>query len=527
MLADVYRRFDPHATGATRQSDLPTDEMGNLQFQDSNGQNIVINVGGQRPELPTWAMLPAFENILNPNHNPRTSETPPVRYSTRANRTNVRSTLDAVQRREFDELVQVHMDLHAAQQNQTSVSEVPYDPRPQPLPNNRIPRIEQANMPDAIESIEIHAQIERHRILQRTNAEQNRERQRKGNSKGKTKDVSNDVPDDQSTHDRSDFSSSSTNCAICLQEFVVGEVVVRLRCGHVYHRHCRQRAEENNQTLCSICRSNRTTIAASWQFVTPVEDPSNPSQQPRHSQDTPLDRTAEAEVSAAGPSTEVFNIAQDELPAIPGTPEGSEHLGSHPDAQIFPWWSSKDGKYYLSVRLPTGLSIIVDPGAYTNLAGAKWIKAQAEQAKRNNHYSKQNKMKVPLGVSGVGNGSQECTWQGQIPVAVEGEYPSGRSTCVHRFECPIVEGAGEDLPALLGLKSMSEKNAILEMTPGKECLIFPGAGGYEIKLAPGFTRIPLVKAPSGHLCIPTDKFTSSSSASGLPKQEFTLHSRVE
>ena len=179
------------------------------------------------------------------------------------------------------------------------------------------------------------------------------------------------------------------------------------------------------------------------------------------------------------------------------------------------------------MRLPSGSSIIVDPGAYTNLAGLKWVQEQAATAKANQHLSKQEKMKVPLGVSGVGNGSQQCMWQGKIPIAVEGEYPSGKNTCVHQFECPIVDGAGKDLPALLGLKSMSEKNAILEMTPGKECLIFPGPGGYEIKLAPGFTRIPLTKAPSGHLCIPTDKFSSSSSSAGLPAQEFTLHSRIE
>ena len=179
------------------------------------------------------------------------------------------------------------------------------------------------------------------------------------------------------------------------------------------------------------------------------------------------------------------------------------------------------------MRLHSGSSIIVDPGAYTNLAGLKWVQEQAATAKANQHLSKQEKMKVPLGVSGVGNGSQQCMWQGKIPIAVEGEYPSGKNTCVHQFECPIVDGAGKDLPALLGLKSMSEKNAILEMTPGKECLIFPGPGGYEIKLAPGFTRIPLTKAPSGHLCIPTDKFSSSSSSAGLPAQEFTLHSRIE
>ena len=179
------------------------------------------------------------------------------------------------------------------------------------------------------------------------------------------------------------------------------------------------------------------------------------------------------------------------------------------------------------MRLPTGLSIIVDPGAYTNLAGIKWVQEQAAVAKQHKHSSKQDKMKTPLGVSGVGNGSQKCVWQGQVPIAVDGEYPSGQNTCVHKFECPIVEGEGKDLPALLGLKSMSEKNAVLEMTPGKECLIFPGPGGYEIKLAPGYTRIPLVRAPSGHLCIPTDRFPTSSSSSGLPSPHFTLHSRVE
>ena len=259
----------------------------------------------------------------------------------------------------------------------------------------------------------------------------------------------------------------------------------------------------------------------------PVEDPPNPTQPSQSSQSTVPDQPANAESSVAGRSAEVFNIAQDEFPESFGTPEGSESPGSHPDAQIFPWWEWRDGKCYLSVRLPSGLSIIVDPGAYTNLAGIKWVKEQAAKAKEFKRSSNQDKMKAPLGVSGVGNGSQKCIWQGQIPIAVDGEYPSGQSTCVHKFECPIVEGEGKDLPALLGLKSMSEKNAVLEMTPGKECLIFPGAGGYEIKLAPGFTRNPLVRAPSGHLCIPTDKFTASSSSSGLPAPQFTLHSRVE
>ena len=190
---------------------------------------------------------------------------------------------------------------------------------------------------------------------------------------------------------------------------------------------------------------------------------------------------------------------------------------------------------FLQVALEDGMSIIVDPGAYTNLAGKQWVKAQSRKALENNHQPKQTKMTRPLGISGVGDGAQECKFQASVPVAVPAEYPSGISTALHTFECPIVEGSGENLPALLGLKSMADKKAILEMTPGKEALIFPGPGGYEIKLAPGHTKIPLKKAPSGHLCIPTDHFSSVSSSSnsssssasgGLPPPQFTLHARV-
>ena len=171
-LAEAYRRHSSQATGSAQQRTPMPDEDGNIQFQDSNGQNVIINIGAQRPELPAWATLPAFENILNPNHRRAGNN-----RGTRVNRTNFTSTLDATQRHEFSQFAQVHMDLNEAQQNQTSVNEVPYEPRPQPLPANRMPRIEEANQPAALASIEMHAQIERHRIMQRTRAEPNREAQ--------------------------------------------------------------------------------------------------------------------------------------------------------------------------------------------------------------------------------------------------------------------------------------------------------------------------------------------------------------
>ena len=97
---------------------------------------------------------------------------------------------------------------------------------------------------------------------------------------------------------------------------------------------------------------------------------------------------------------------------------------------------------------------------------------------------------------------------------------------MHSFCTPVVSGTGKHLPALLGLRSLTAKSAILEMTPGKECLTFPGPNGYRIKCEPGALRIPLVRAPSGHLVIPTDKFQelkANQAAGGLPAQAVSLH----
>ena len=49
---------------------------------------------------------------------------------------------------------------------------------------------------------------------------------------------------------------------------------------------------------------------------------------------------------------------------------------------------------------------------------------------------------------------------------------------------------------------MAENNAVLDMSPGNERLIFLGPGGYKPEWSPGTKIIPLEKACSGHLMIP-------------------------
>ena len=279
--------------------------------------------------------------------------------------------------------------------------------------------------------------------------------------------------------------------------------------------------------VCPICRGTARIVAHFLYVVYERED--GTSTVPENAQHAsiatpptpPVSAFATPHQSPQRPS----EMPQGTESPVRDTPRPS---GLTPNQIAFPWWpNSRDEQVFNTVTLPEGMSIIVDPGAYTNLAGKLWVRQQCIKAKEHNLLPKHEKMREPIGVAGVGEGSQKCVWQAQVPIAVSGEYPSGSEMQIHTFECPIVEGTGESVPALLGLKSMSSKNAILEMTPGKEALIFPGPGGYEIKLEPGYTRIPLKSAPSGHLCIPTDHFDRVPRAvGGLPQASMQLLARV-
>ena len=130
------------------------------------------------------------------------------------------------------------------------------------------------------------------------------------------------------------------------------------------------------------------------------------------------------------------------------------------------------------------------------------------------------KMKHPLSIQGVGDGAQTCTWETKLPIAV---LSGNNEAEVHYFETPIVEGGGEDLPALLGLRSIRAKNGVIETQPGQERLSFPGQGGYTIQFSPGTKHIKLECAPSGHLVIPCCEWTKVQSKAGVPIPRTTFH----
>ena len=210
-------------------------------------------------------------------------------------------------------------------------------------------------------------------------------------------------------------------------------------------------------------------------------------------------------------------------PPTPPGPVETHHLGT-PDSQrtfqsvgsVLPWWPQQEDHpdttqvySHSATQLPNKLSVIVDCGAWTNLIGESLARRVAERSARAGHQTKSSKMDQPLSIQGVGDGSQRCTWQCTCPVAVpHADGTTGAGT----FTAPIVRGAGHNLPALLGLRSLEQQRAIID-TAGRT-LILPGPGDVEISLPPGSVRVPLEKAPSGHLVMVIDDYENLTPSRG-------------
>ena len=126
----------------------------------------------------------------------------------------------------------------------------------------------------------------------------------------------------------------------------------------------------------------------------------------------------------------------------------------------------------------------------------------------------------PLQVAGVGNGSQQCNWKLSCPITISSV---DNDVTLHKITAPIVEGAGEDLPGLLGLRTLEHERAILDT--GNRRLYFPGPGEVKIILPPGSLDVPLEKAPSGHLVMVIDDFEKvKATTGGLDDVSLSLHS---
>ena len=114
----------------------------------------------------------------------------------------------------------------------------------------------------------------------------------------------------------------------------------------------------------------------------------------------------------------------------------------------------------------------------------------------------------PLNITGVGHGSQVCLDDHQAPIAMKTKADnSGRSKVVpSKFDAPIVSDS--DLPGILGLRSMTDRRTILDLT--HDVLYHCGPGEFDLltgQLPPGSEAFNLYRTSvGGHLMLPTDYY---------------------
>ena len=143
----------------------------------------------------------------------------------------------------------------------------------------------------------------------------------------------------------------------------------------------------------------------------------------------------------------------------------------------------------------------------------------SKQAAKHGRKPEQVKRDRPLNVSGVGNGSQQCTHDCKVPVAIK----TSRGILSATYQAPTVPNS--NLPALLGLETCRRQKAIIDTHKAKMYLLGPGDYDLEKLLPQGTECIDLKTAPSGHFVIPCTRFTEldhQDTRGGLTTEELSL-----
>ena len=146
--------------------------------------------------------------------------------------------------------------------------------------------------------------------------------------------------------------SNADVCSICLEEFIIGEVIARLQCLHMY---CEECLEEYKNAL--VVRGSASRYRCPYCRAPPGQ-------------------------------TERWVYGYDEYQSA----EGSN--ASQTSVQARPWWPYA---YHSVTQLEDGrVSWIVDPGAWTNLIGSTLARKAAIRAKAAGHTPTQERMEETM-----------------------------------------------------------------------------------------------------------------------------------
>ena len=159
----------------------------------------------------------------------------------------------------------------------------------------------------------------------------------------------------------------------------------------------------------------------------------------------------------------------------------------------------------------------MDTGAVLNLTGDSWT-SRMEQRLPDGKESTCDNLEIPQNVMGVGKEPDVATKTITMPIGLTTADGS-----VHaNYKATVLPNS--DAPALLGLSCMQKSKAILDLRQDKlHMWIAHNLDDLEIRIKPGremnVTKMPMVKAPSGHLILKCTDFPRTQ----IPRKQVLSH----
>ena len=148
-----------------------------------------------------------------------------------------------------------------------------------------------------------------------------------------------------------------------------------------------------------------------------------------------------------------------------------------------------EAAFVASVRLKSGVSLLVDTGSPGNLCGDQWCNEMAiESTTKVNRTPEYAKRDRTLTCRGVGTGSQSSDWDVRHTIALG----SGR---LDTFTAP--ELPDSCVPGILGQLSMNSLRILIDTFTGVMYMV--GPGGYVLRLSPGSDNTPPPRVRNGTL----------------------------
>ena len=377
----------------------------------------------------------------------------------------------------------------------------------------------------------------------------------KGKGRGRGKGHFSGPPTPNQSQDFIHFLGTQNTCSLCLDDYAQNDMVYRLTCNHVFHETCWNDYQNStrpweNKAECPNCKGPGLVKSLYHYVGLPSQEEAEQSRNraippPRNTATSSNTPPAHEPSVASTPliqrlDEQALLITEDGTTIdCPDDPDNratyqdyNDWMNSGSNTTLYDFMDSRnrqrttathlttdndtddDNEHVETIcstlmkrqsrtKLPNGHSILVDIGSRINIIGTNTAQALSMTAAQHNKNTKFEKLQHPLMVNGVGKGSTPCYEQATIPIAVQYEDQPATAT---EYHTNVAEAPGENLPAILGLQSMQDKDTVLILRRGKEVLAMPGPGGYKIEWSPGTKLLPITAAPSGHFVIPCDKY---------------------